>query len=101
MRYLKREMIKMDLWIMSQNKTELMKVVDFDIYDAGEPKTYVIESRGIILGNYKTQQRALEVLDEIYTKLHNIDSPKFLSEVSDISKQVYISPLITYEMPKE
>ena len=104
----------MGLWVRSQNKTELMRVVDLDIYDAGEPKTYVIESRGILLGTYKTKERALEVLDEIQNILKpviinkQIKSDGMLADgLSDGVLHTYnvneIKELSTYvyEMPEE
>ena len=91
----------MDLWIRSQDKKKLCVAKFFEL---DNDKTGIFcfngESYSIFAGKYKTKERALEVLDEIYTILHNIDSPKILSEVSDISKQVYIPPLMTYEMPE-
>lgn len=76
-----------------------MRVVDLDIYDAGEPKTYVIESRGIILGNYKTQERALEVLDEIFEQLKGTNILKYLNKNNGNMNNVF--PILTYQMPKE
>ena len=99
----------MELWVRSQNKTELMRVVDLDIYDAREPKTYVIESRGIILGNYKTKERALEVLDEIQKILSLKDMYKYDKEIvlkgwenfSPNQIQTIRQQMSVYEMPRE
>lgn len=90
----------MELWIRSQNKTELMKVIDLDIYDAGEPKTYVIESRGIILGNYKTQKRALEVLDEIHEHIEKQGRSEIIANENGRATGVKYYGKI-YEMPEE
>ena len=54
----------MNLWIRSQNKKRLMKVemVEFDKQIDGPA---IIYSHEYTLGEYKTKERALEVLDEI------------------------------------
>ena len=55
----------MELWIRSQDRTTLIKTDRLDIdYSSG---LYSIKSDGFgtLLANYKTKERALEVLDEI------------------------------------
>lgn len=62
----------MDLWIRSQNKKKLVKVcyigIDRGPYER-DKKYYIKHSNGdgdyYRLGAYKTEERALEVLDEI------------------------------------
>ncbi|MBQ8473162.1 MAG: hypothetical protein IJ501_06635 [Bacilli bacterium] len=58
----------MELWIRSQNKKRLMKVemVEFDKQIDGPA---IIYSHEYMLGEYKTKERALEVLDEIQCKI--------------------------------
>ena len=60
----------MELWVRSQDRTTLMKVDRLDIdYSSG---LYLIKSDGFgtLLANYKSEERALEVLDEIQKKLN-------------------------------
>ena len=84
----------MDLWIRSQDRKRLVKV--FDIYIGG---TYGNEIKANYagyysgcsytnLGEYKTEERALEVLDEIQKLL----IPTYL--ISNIS---FIMPLKTLD----
>ncbi len=72
----------MDLWIRSQNKEMLIKIknieikfLDFKRYsyvkDIKSKGEYSIRGNGEPLGQYKTKERALEVLDEIQRQLIN------------------------------
>ena len=67
----------MDLWIRSQDRQTLKKI-NTEIYlksglsDYALGDVYFLVSGGTNLGEYKTKERALEVLDEI----HNIIKPK-------------------------
>lgn len=58
----------MDLWIRSQDKKELRANPKLGL-DKLKDEYYIVDrydfERAIILGVYKTEQRALEVLDEI------------------------------------
>lgn len=64
----------MDLWIRSQNKKALIPNPKL-VIDKLEDKHYIADrydfKRETILGVYKTEQRALEVLDEIQSFLEN------------------------------
>ena len=116
----------MELWIRSQDKkslvnTKTIEVCDNDIVVWDEEK-YDIK---IYLGKYKTQERALEVLDEIQSKLKATflmkpkderfskyfeDGKRYLEDLNGIcvvtgdrcfdlepiNKDIYV-----YEMPKE
>ena len=67
----------MELWIRSQDRTTLMKVDRLDIdYSNG---LYLIKSDGFVtlLANYKSEERALEVLDEIQNILKPIIKIKY------------------------
>ena len=61
-------MINMDLWIRSQDKKEFRSNPKFGIDMVGNDY-YIVDrysfEKGIILGKYATEERALEVLDEI------------------------------------
>ena len=76
----------MELWIRSQDKKRLTKATDIRI---GYLNTigWIIEDCDE-LGTYKTEKRALEVLDEIQCHLVNIND----------SRDSYF---YVYEMPKK
>lgn len=81
----------MDLWIRSQDKEVLTKVIDiYKQADTNEIWAYSDKGLKNCLGFYATKERALEVLDEIHHKL----KPKQKNEVWDFSNDVY-------EMPEE
>ena len=61
----------MDLWIKSQDGERLTKVQDLRIYHAKNENLWVIEDCDD-LGQYKTKERALEVLDEIQSHLNTM-----------------------------
>ena len=73
----------MDLWIRSQDretltKTEILVIEDNMIVDYYQKR--------IILGEYKTKERALEVLDEITDFIDGLNKTNTIT---------------IYEMPKE
>lgn len=83
----------MELWIRSQNKLNLTKVNSV-IIDYNYQKKIVanyMEFNGdedyVPLGEYDTEERALEVLDEIQDLMRSLSD-------SDLK-------IIQYEMPKE
>jgi len=84
----------MNLWIRSQDRDELIKADNIYITTCNEG--WAIRS-GIALGKYRTQERALEVLDEIEKLLKG----NILSH--HINKfDIYNGENIKiYEMPKE
>lgn len=103
----------MELWIRSQDRTTLMKVDRLDIdYSNG---LYLIKSDGFVtlLANYKSEERALEVLDEIQNILKPIIKIKYEYDDSQpimngewlksLKEENKIEELSTYvyEMPKE
>lgn len=60
----------MELWIRSQDKNILCEAIHFELSASklsilGQNKAYY----GVVLGTYKSKKRALEVLDEIQSKL--------------------------------
>ena len=73
----------MDLWIRSQDKECLVKISNIQyvyknyIHGLG---TYYDNLK--ILGEYKTKERAIEILDEI----------KYLLETREVSQMVYNMP---------
>ena len=83
-------MINMELWIRSQEKTRLTKVNNILAYKFDDD-SYGIQINGeCFVGEYKSKERALEVLDEIQSILEQILDPN-----------ITILPIFVYEMPKD
>lgn len=82
----------MELWIRSQDKTDLFKINRLKIrehsFEDGKKEYFILNNNSIrdVVGVYKTKERALEVLDEI----ENIVKPRM--------EQLYT---FVYQMPKE
>ena len=109
----------MELWIRSQDKERLLKTTSLciEIQNDVDPKlhTFKIFANGIKVGNYKTKERALEVLDEIQNILNpmivfkNCNCTKdMLDKIKEVdacvvSDNSHIEQLSTcvYKMPKE
>jgi hypothetical protein len=106
----------MELWIKNQDKTILQKVDNLLISNGiNEKKTFNIYTNNInfqnVLGEYKTKERALEVLDEIQNYIidknviYNCNSiltlvnNKSLNDAAEILERVEKTSV--YEMPKE
>lgn len=88
----------MDLWIRSQDREVLTRVVDI-WKDADKNEIWAQSSFAIknCLGIYKTEERALEVLDEIQeAKLGN-----FHYRCSNNAKVSSKEDTIIYEMPEK
>ena len=93
----------MELWIRSQNKKELIPNPKLGI-DQCENRYYIVDrynfENAFILGEYKSKERALEILDEIQEFIE--DKEKSNIEItSDGINQSITYPKIVYEMPKE
>lgn len=93
----------MELWIRSQDKNILCEAIHFELSSSGlsilgQNKAYY----GVVLGRYKSKERALEVLDEIQKLLkpihifHKGEKYQQHNEIVDITPNV-----VVYEMPKE
>ena len=110
----------MELWIRSQDKEVLILANHLDIYNVcfdEEVKTWNIEESGVNLGEYRTKERALEVLDEIQNRIkpvlinteyhseikQGVDKLSFDVVMQPIEDKIeYIQPnVVVYEMPKE
>ena len=100
----------MDLWIRSQNKNRLMKIDYLQIiYDKEDKELpYYINASYEHLGAYKTEERALEVLNEIEERISSINA---LSLVYDTNALISIKNALgedkikglayPYQMPEE
>lgn len=109
----------MELWIRSQDKEVLILANHLDIYNVcfdGEIKTWNIEESGVDLGEYRTKERVLEILDEIQELIQpTLICTEYHSEIKEFNKTEfkvsmqpneqkleYIHPqIIVYQMPKE
>ena len=108
----------MDLWIRSQDKTNLIKVDRLDVSENKIEANLKFHYNGcnyVVLGEYATKERALEVLDEIQSILqpqirktpHITEELQpeyvlykhFVNEGSDI--EVVQLNTFVYQMPKE
>ena len=101
----------MNLWIRTQNKIELTKVNDIQIdkvSDGFQIINYSENNYVIILGLYKTKERALEVLDEIEERIMIIntislvkDSVSLIAYKNALSEEKIKGIGYPYQMPKE
>lgn len=93
----------MDLWIRSQNRKMMEKAVAIKIahYMENETNSIVINN-DYVFGEYATEERALEVLDEIQIRLINLQLVG-LEEKGQARKDARINDELKciYEMPKE
>lgn len=122
----------MELWIRTQDKEKLLivkdvriekhfrnRIVETDLGQEvdmrnGEDIFYLLANKGTKIGEYKSKERALEVLDEI----QNILKPQLLIRRNDNNDKVLLGALqkgvtqkidmeykelstYVYEMPKE
>ncbi len=79
----------MELWIRSQDRTFLRKVNTIGIVE-GRDFWSIDENLTSSFGKYKTKERALEILDEIQTKINNI---------ANMDDENFIN--IVYQMPEK
>ena len=90
----------MDLWIRSQNRKMMEKAVAVKIAhykEDGKMSNSIVINSDYIFGEYATEERTLEVLDEIQKKINLINlGHDFGSPMVDLKNPSYI-----YEMPKE
>ena len=103
----------MDLWIKVQNnkklKQGLVKVNDLFVEKDSEDGKWRITQCCDTLGIYKTEKRALEVLDEIQDLLEQEEmlhiNKSLLNDLDDIEEPKYILRPVyqprVYKMPKE
>lgn len=89
----------MELWIRSQNKKELIPNPKLGI-DQCENRYYIVDrynfENAFILGEYKSKERALEILDEISDDLISAN----YMPLEEYEKITCGSARI-YEMPEE
>ena len=92
----------MELLIRTQNRKQLLAVGE-GLYIANgfsDTDSSFIEIKDVgHVGEYKTEERALEVLNEIQNRMK--ETGNLPSNITDVSKQVFIPPFMIYEMPEE
>lgn len=89
----------MELWIRSQDKRSFVPIHDdLSIFHKG------IFYQGTILGIYKSEERALEVLDEIenfiYTEVNIVNSPYEVADI-EVKSDILCNMAKIFEMPKK
>ena len=93
----------MELWIRSQDKEDLIKIENVKYWNETQIAVNVQTSFNnvdyVVVGEYKSKERALEVLDEIQNKINNFEAELYASNQLHIGN-VEI-PSLVYEMPKE
>ena len=97
----------MDLWIRSQDRTKIIKAPSIEIERVYKEETrkdafYLCVDSSFWVGQYNTEERALEVLDEIQELILN--SSKIWVESSCLSPvkqkdQKYIKELVKGDTP--
>ena len=100
----------MELWIRSQDRTTLEKIDTIQICQ--NPDNTWFFNTGLVIGKYKTKERALEVLDEI----QNILKPQMIITKPSVKTMSFDGEFVirekgeaimqelstyVYEMPKE
>lgn len=97
----------MNLWVRSQDKEKLLKINGLQYQNCKLVENETVEANILIgfyssyeneiLGEYKTKERAIEVLDEIQNKINLINlGHDFGSPMIDLKNPTYI-----YQMPEK
>lgn len=90
------------MWIRSQDKEVLLEISYLDVYSLSE-NNWIIEDCGNDLGTYKSKERALEVLDEIDSKIMMNKVIEIYSNLGDLTFANRANYTYTpiYQMPNE
>lgn len=101
----------MKLWIRSQDKEEIIQIIRLFVKEsyANYEICANVNSGFAILGEYKTKERALEILDEIMNLLEQEEffhiRKSSLNNLDEIAEPKYILKPVgnpkVYRMPKE
>ena len=93
----------MELWIRSQDNKELIKVNDLYIFD-----NEINVNNGITIGKYKSEERAVEVINEIENMLKvrvithgSYENMDLIVKSKMVSNMVVSNMVKVYDMPKE
>ena len=88
----------MELWVRSQDKTNLYKIDNINIDDNDYSLYYQLSWGQVELGAYKTKERALQVLDEIQRILH---PTVFMSAAINTDDNNWVENGIIYQKYKD
>ena len=93
----------MELWIRSQKGLTLKKVDQVYIEFKGTEGIYFVRDNSDVLGEYETNERALEVLDKIHTCIQTNAVFEIYSNLggfaNNFNDKYNLVPV--YQMPKE
>ena len=94
----------MELWVRSQSRVLLEKAEMIKVGTTDNGKTYsIIVNNDYVYADYKTKERALEVLDEIHSCIQTNELFDIYSKLGtfsdDFNKKYNLVPV--YQMPKE
>lgn len=87
----------MELWIRSQDRKDLISTRGICM-TKGDYEQIGIFADGMVIGTYKTKERALEVLDEIHQRLIDLQT---LEIIADCYKTINRDIDCVYQMPKK
>ena len=87
----------MDLWIRTQSKETLLKVEEINLFEFDN--FCRLETPTCVLGEYKTKERALEVLGEIHNHLEKLFW--FNPKIEEDRRLNQLIKSYVYNMPKE
>ena len=106
----------MELWIRSQNKKRLIKtnIIELSTHepinlllteeDIGKGECNIFANEHICIGTYKSEERALEVLDEIenfiYEEVNIVNSTYEAADI-EVKSKILCNMTKIFEMPKE
>lgn len=92
----------MELWIRSQDKKVLRRVYSLGIYERNN-KWHIAENLMMDFGVYKTEKRALEVLDEIqdFITLNEKINGDYKEKDLKIKSVFVANQLKIFQMPEE
>lgn len=103
----------MDLWIRSQDEINLVKVNQVSINYKNKKQiiaNYIPDFVGTqgeyyeLLGTYDSEERAMEVLNEIFNRLYisvNLKNESYYNADINIKSEILCNMVKIYEMPKE
>lgn len=93
--------MKMNLWVRSQDKEVLTRVVDIwkdtDKNEIWSKSSFATKN---CLGRYKTKERTIEVLDEIQNFMRN---SVYVKKTNRLGEEIDLipKPILIYNMPKD
>ena len=99
----------MDLWVRSQKGLVLKKINELMVeHKTGENIYFITDGRSCVLGEYETNERAVEVLDEIQERITILNLMSTINGEKEMIKMAHAfgedkidGVLKPYQMPKE